>query len=891
MRPERWWGILRLRTRSLLKRSQADQELEKELRFHLEQQAMENAERGMAEEEALFAARRALGGVAQIQEECRDMRRTDVIGDALQDIRYAARALRRAPGFAAVIVLTMALAIGANSAIFSVIQGVLLKPLPYPESAQLVRLFLTNPTFPKFPLNPWDFTDYRARAHSFESMAAYTHATPQLSGHGRPVRLEAFQVTAGLFHVLGLKPAMGREFSRKEELPVAPRLAVVSDRLWRTRLDARPDIVGQTIVLDAEPWTVIGVMPPGVAHPGNAYHAVAFGDSVDLWTPYAFDQPRANRGSHFMDAVGRLNAGVTPSRAQAELNAVMSQMGRENDGDKGWQVMAKPLHQEITGASRPMLLVLFGAVGLVLLIACANAANLLLARASSRQREIAIRAALGARRSRLIRQMLTESVMIALAGAVLGSAVAVAGVRALVALLPADFPRGADIHVNGYVFLFTLAVALATGLLFGLAPALQGSKTDLRSPLHDGSRSTTSSAGSLRLRNGLVVSEVALACVLLIGAGLMLRSFLNLMRTDPGFRAEHVLTASISLPGQNYKKAEDVGRFDGTLLRRLNADAGVRGAGVGSDLPWTGYDENAGGFHVEGEQQVRTEDTHARYHAASPGYFEALGIPLLQGRGFDGHDMKDGPQTLIINQSMARRYWRNGDALGRRLTFDDHPKEKDWMTVVGIVGDVKDTPASAGAEPAFWWPIEQAPFPMRDMSVVVRGEADAERMADQVRAAVASVDPNLAVADLRLMQDVTDRSYSTSRFTVFLVGLFAALALVLAATGTYGVIAYSVTQRRHEFGVRMALGAKPADVVGAVLRHGMGLAAFGVAAGVLCGLLFGRLLGSLLYGVAATDLATIAAACALLLAASALACYLPAKRATGSDPIRALRAE
>jgi predicted permease len=891
MRPERWNEILKLRLRSLLRRSQVERELDRELRFHLEQQAMENAERGMSEEEALFAARRSLGGLEQIQEECRDMRRTGFIQDVLQDMRYAARTLRRDLGFTAVIVLTMALAIGANSAIFSVIQGVLLKPLPYSAPDRLVRLFLTTAAFPKFPLNPWDFVDYRARARSFESMAAYTHATPQLSGHGRPVRLEAFQVTSGFFHVLGLQPAMGREFSRKEELPVAPRLAVISDRLWRTRLDARPDVIGQRIILDEEPWVAIGVMPPGVAHPGNAYHAVAFGESVDLWIPYAFDQDPANRGSHFMDGVARLKDGVTPAAAQAELNSVMSQMGREHDGDKGWHVMAKPLQQEITGASRPMLLVLFGAVGLVLLIACANAANLLLARATARQREVAIRAALGARRSRLIRQMLTESVMIALAGALMGCGVAVAGVRVLTTLLPADFPRGADIHVNGFVFLFTLCVAIATGLLFGLAPALQGSKTDLRSPLHNGSRSATSSAGSLRLRNALVVSEVALACVLLIGAGLMLRSLVNLMGTGPGFRAEHVLTASLSLPNANYKKVQDVGRFDQMLLSRLSANAGVQSAGVGSDLPWTGYDENAGGFHVEGEHQVPQDDTHARYHAASAGYFEALGIPVLKGRAFDGHDTKDGPQTLIINQSMAKRYWRNGDALGRRLTFDNNPKEKDWMTVVGIVGDVKDTPASPGAEPGFWWPTEQAPFPMREMSLAVRGDADAKVLADQVRAAVESIDPNLAVADIRTMEHVTDRSYATSRFAVFLVGLFAVLALVLAGTGTYGVIAYSVTQRSHEFGVRMALGARPGDVVAAVLRHGMGLALAGVTGGVLCGLLFGRLLRTLLYGVGAADVTTIAASAGLLLAASAIACYLPARRATASDPMRALRAE
>jgi predicted permease len=395
----------------------------------------------------------------------------------------------------------------------------------------------------------------------------------------------------------------------------------------------------------------------------------------------------------------------------------------------------------------------------------------------------------------------------------------------------------------------------------------------------------------VRLRNSLVVSEVALACVLLIGAGLMLRSFPNLLHTDPGFRPERVLTASISLPNARYKTSDMALRFYHTLLTELASIPGVRAAGAGTDLPWTGYDENAGGFQIEGKKPPPHQDLHARYHTASADYFRALGIPLIRGRFFTEHDNKDAPLALIVNESMARRYWPRENALGSRITFEDNPKEKDWMTIIGIVGDVKDTPASSGAEPAFWWPLLQEPWGFSDMSIVVRGDAGPTLLASQIRAAVSSLDPSLAVADVRLMDQIADNSYSTSRFAFFLVGLFAILASTLAAIGTYGVISYSVNQRSHEFGIRMALGAKSRDVVVTVLREGMQLTIAGVIAGVVCGLALGRLLGSLLYGVGVSDPLTFLVACLLVVAASALACYLPARRATRNDPMNALRAD
>ncbi len=887
----RWWDIFRLRLRSLARRGRVEQELDRELRFHLDQEVEENLARGMLPPEARLAALRRLGAVTQIQEECRDMRRTNHLENLGRDLQYALRTLGRNPGFAIIVVLTLALSIGANSAIFSVIDGVLLRPLPYPDAGQLVRVFFHNPTYPKFPLNPFDFRDFRARNRSFESLAGFTRGDLQLSGAGQPERFTSFRVTAGYFHLLGIRPARGREFTTNDELPGNARIVMLSDRVWRNRFASDPNIIGRKIMLDSQPFTVAGVMPPDTEHPGNEYHGVPQGKTVDLWWPFTFEGNPAQRGSHYLECIGRLKQGVTPERAQSEILALMAQMSKEHPGAlDGWQAIVVPLYQEVVGPSQRLLLVLLGAVTLVVLIACANAANLLLARATARQREMAVRAALGAGRARLIRQMLTESLLIALLGGGLGAAIAIAGVRALVSLLPAGFPRAGAIHVNGAVFAFTLLVALATGILFGLAPAMQAARTDLQNNLRDGGRGSTSSGRHPRLRNVLVAGEISLACVLLIGAGLMLRSFVNLLRTDPGFRPEHVLTASISLPHEQYKGLAALTFYD-RLLTNLNASSTIRTAGVATDLPWTGYDDNIGGFTIEGKKPAKGQEFHARYHVASPDYFRALGIPLVRGRFFTPGDNMKAVPAVIINECMARRYWPNEDAVGKRMTFEDTPKEKDWMKVVGIVGDVKDKPDSKVAENSMYWAIPQTPVSIDDMSVVVRGNSDPALLVNAVRQAVRQVDPSLALADIRLMDDIADASISTPRFALFLVGLFAALALTLAAIGMYGVISYSVSQRTHEFGLRMALGAASWDVQRLVLRQGLRLALLGVVLGIGGALVLGRVLWSLLYQVNPADPLTFAGVSLLAIAIAALACYLPALRATTSDPAAALRSE
>ncbi len=892
MKLSRLRDIARLRTRSIFRRAAAENELSKELRFHLDQEMEDRLSAGLAFDEARIQALRSLGGIAQIQEECRDTRRTNMLENIKQDIRYALRTLWKSRAFTTVMVLTLGLAIGATSAIFSVVDGVLLRSLPYRDPDRLVNIFTSRPEYPKFPVNPNDFRDLRARLHSFESMAAYVHNDLQLSGYGQPIRLTGFAITSGFFHVLGISPEIGREFDRGNELEGKGNVAIISDNIWRTRFAANRNVIGKKIYLDNVAYTIVGVMPPGTQHPGNSYKAVAYGNSVDLWMPFTnFGKPEY-RGSHFLDVIARLRNRVSLGQATGEINAAMRQLGKEypND-DQGWAVLVNPLKTEVSGRSQRLLLVLLGAVMLLLLLACVNAANLLLARASSRRRELALRAAVGANRPRLIQQMLTESGILALFGALLGTVVAFAGVKALVSLLPADFPRSGDIHLDAPVFLFTLLVAVGCGLAFGIVPAIVDTRQDLRESLHESGRSNTGARSSSRLRNMLVVCEVTLACALLIGTGLMLRSFVNLLKTDPGFRSEQTLTATISLPNVTYKDNKTVASFYNSLLVQVRNTPGVTAAGAATDLPWTGWDDNAGGWSIQGETQPPNDFFHARYHEATPGFFQALGMHVRRGRTFDDRDTADSPKVLVINEAMAR-YWKHGDALGGRITFEDHPKDKDWLTVVGIVADVKDAPGQAGAHASFWWPIEQEPFPIAMASAVaVRSNLDTEVVTARLRSIVHDLDPNLAVSDIRTMQQVTDAAYSTSRFALALLALFAILAITLAAIGTYGVIAYSVSQRLREFGVRLALGAQPTQVASQVLINALRLTAIGAVAGVLLGIALSRLLGNLLYEVRAADPPSIFYTCAIALIIAALASAVPALRATRADPMQALRAD
>jgi predicted permease len=806
------------------------------------------------------------------------------------DVRYAVRQLSHSPGFTLVMFLTLALSIGANSAIFSVIDGVLLKSLPYPRADRLVRIFLSSPTYPKFPLNPFDFRDYRARNKSFESMAIFTRGDVQLSGSGEPVRLNGFGVTSGYFRVLGLQPELGREFDFNAEIPGNGLQIILSDRLWRTRFAADPAIIGRVVTLNTQPFTVVGVMPKGTEHPGNEYHSVSYGDSVDAWWPFSFAGDPNQRGSHFVEGIARLKDGVTVEQARSEMNAIMTQLGREHpNNDAGWTVLVVPLYAEIVGKTRQMLFVLLGAVGMVLLIACVNAANLLLARASARRRELAVRVAMGAPRKRVLRQLLTESLLISFSGGAVGLVLAVEGVHLLVSLLPGDFPRANDIHVSGPLFAFASFVSVFTGLLFGIVPAMQAAGTDPKEGLQRSARTNTASGQQSKLRSALVISEVSLACVLLIGAGLMLRSLVNQIRLDPGFQQEHLLTASLSLPHEQYKTGLDVGRFYQKLDARLSLLPGVESEGAGTDLPWTGWDENAGGFNIEGKKPPPGEELHARYHMATPGFFHALGTPLIAGRFFKDSDTDTSLSVLIINRAMAERYWPGKDAIGKRMTFEDKPKEKDWLTIVGEVGDVKDQPNSPAAEPGFWMPEIQTGN--RDMSIAIRSSANPELLADALRSEVRRMNPALAVADVRVMNQIVQASVATPRFVFVLVGMFAGLALLLATIGTYGVISYSVSQRTPEFGLRMALGAQQGDVLRLVLGQASRLALAGTVLGIVVSLGVVRVLRNLIYHVSPTDPETFLVVGTGVIVVALIACYIPARRATRADPMQALRAE
>jgi len=881
---------LRYRLRALFRRDTVETELDQELHFHFEKEVEKHMRSGLTEEESRRRARLAFGGDSKIKEDCREARGTGFVETALQDVRYALRQLRENPVFAVVMILTLALSIGANSAIFSVIDSVLLRSLPYRQPEKLTRIFMTSDAFPRFSLNPFDFRDMRARNQSFESMAAYNRSDMQLAGSsGDPIRVNGVRITAGFFHVLGVGPELGREFDTNAEIPGNELQVILSDRLWRTQFGADPKILGHKITLNAQPFTIVGVMPPGTAHPGNQYHALSYGEGVDVWSPFAFEGNPAQRGSHYIEGIGRLKDGVSGETAQGEVFSMMNTIAHEHGSDMGhWRMLVVPLDREIVGPNRQMLLVLLGAVTLVLLIACANAANLLLARAAARQRELAVRTALGASRARLVRQLLTESLLLAFTGGSLGLLLALGGVKGLVSLLPSDFPRLHEIHVSAPVFLFTFLVSSVTGVLFGLVPALQASRTDPRQGLHESGRAATGSAKMSRMRDVLVVVEVSLACVLMVGAGLMFRSLLNLLHLDPGFQHQHVLTANLWLPVAAYKTTPERLRFYERLATDLESIPGVSSAGLGSDLPWTGWDDNIG-LSIEGRKPPPHQSFNARYHAATWDYFRVLGIPLKRGRFFTREDNADRPKVIVINQALANLYWPKGDAVGKRITFGDHPTESDWLTIVGIVGDVKDKPESANTHPAFWWSALQTPF--SQMSVVVRANTDSQALTQSVEAAVHRIDPSLAVAEVQWMDEVADATVAKPRFAFVLVGIFAGLAILLAAIGTYGVIAYSVSRRTPEFGLRMALGAQRMDVLLLVLRQATMLTLGGAVLGMAFAFLAARVLKSMIYEVNPSDPLIYSAAGVFVIAMALAACCVPARKATKTDPMIALRAE
>jgi putative ABC transport system permease protein len=811
-----------------------------------------------------------------------------------QDLRYGVRMLLKHPGFTLIAVLTLALGIGANTAIFSFVNGVLLKPLPYRAPDELIRVFETSQTQPKFPMSGGNFQDYRDQNSTLAGLALYTRQDVDLSQDDKPERLAALRASAGFFDVLGVQPLLGREFRREDELPDNNRVVILSHRLWQRRFNSDPGIVGRVVTLSGRPFTVVGVMPPGVQHVGGDYRSMPHGESVDAWWPVALP-PQANRGSHFLNAVGRLKPGVPLAQASADFNVIAERLAQQfPNTNRNWRITIQPLHEEIVGRAQTTLLVLFGAVFFVLLIACVNVANLLLARATAREREMAVRSAVGAGRGRIVRQLLTESLLLAVVSSAVGILLAKWAIDALSALGPEQLPRLQAVSIDGRILLFTLALTLLTGVLFGLAPALQAGQVNLNELLKEGGRSGAGNR-QRRLRDALVVVEVALAMVLLVGAGLLVRSFWKLQQADPGFDHERVLTANLLLRGARYDNGPKIIAFQKQLLERVSALPGVQSAGLTSDLPWTGYDENVD-FIVEGKTSPMNDSPSARFHVASPDYFRTIGMPLIAGRFFndadrisDGSDGVGGLAVVLINRAMADRYWPGENAVGKRFSFSSQPREQDWFNVVGVVGDVKDFPHSPAAAPAFYWPTTQRAFPQ--LIVAVRTSAEPLGLIEALRNEVRALDKDLSLAEVKTLETVAATAVAGRRFTLWLVGLFALTALLLAAIGIYSVLSYLVAQRTHEIGVRMALGAQLGDVLKLVVRQGMTLVLLGLASGVAVAFALTRLMKGLLFEVKATDPLTFAAVAALLAVVALLACWIPARRATKVDPMIALRCE
>jgi len=814
----------------------------------------------------------------------------------LADIRYTLRVLRKSPGFTLIVVLALALGIGANTAIFSVVNAVLLRALPFPDPGRIVMVWSPNPLIlagvDELPPSNADLKDWREQNHVFERLAGVTSRQFNLAGEGEPERAGGAEVTADFFSVLGVQPERGRWFTADEDQP-GKRVAVISDALWRRRYAGDPQIIGRQITIDGQGHTVVGVMPAGFQFPRGSElpNFYAFAAQTDVWTPLGWDAKRwSNRGSHILIAVGRLKGGVPVQQAQQQMGAIEKRLSEQFNDSRGWSAKVMPLHDQIVGGTRVALWTLLGAVGFVLLIACANVANIVLARASARQKEMAIRTAVGANRMRVTQQLLTESVLLALAGGVLGLILASVGIDVLLSITPADVPRMEGVGIDGRVLAFTALISLATGLLFGVAPAFQMSSSRLNETLKESGRGSSAGTVSRRFRGALVAGEVALALILLAGAGLLMKSFVRLAQVDPGFHAQSAVTMDLTLPEFKYDTDQKRAAFFQLALNRIGALPGVEVVGAISRLPLGNSAEELDAFTIAGKAlPANGQLPLAEYRVCSAEYFRALGVPLIRGRWFTNADAESRPQVAVINQEFARQYLSGDDPMGKRIKMGYPNSTNPWLTVVGIVHDVKHNSLAAPAPPQLY--VSYLQSAESGMTLVIRTAGDPLRVVAAARNEVRSVDPDQPVANIRTMDHIVAASMARQRFNMLLLGIFAAVALALAAVGLYGVISYSVGQRAHEIGIRMALGAKRTDVLRMVLRQGMVLVAAGLAVGLAAALMMSRMLTSLLYEVRATDPVVLVGVALLLAAVAAAACSVPALRATRVDPVTALRYE
>jgi putative ABC transport system permease protein len=871
-------GKIQRRVKTLANREEFESDLDDEMRFHLEMETRKHIEGGMTPAAARARAEREFGGVERFKDEVRDVRGVTWMDDMIRDVRFALRSLRRSPAFTVVAVLCLALGIGANAAVFSVLNAVLLRPLPYPEPDRLVRIYETMESFGQGSVSLPNYRDWVEQSTGFSQLAFWANSSRNLVGNGGAERIMTVETTPNLLALLGVQPLRGRAFDPAQDDPRKSRIAVVSEAFWRSRFGADPALVGRPVQLDGAPYTGVGIMPEGFDFPPG-------GTKADAWL--LFNDPRAEtaRGAHMLGVVGRLKPGVSQEQATAQLKQVADRLAKTYpDNQLGRSVKVKRLQDTVVEDSREGLLILFGAVVLVLLIACANVANLLLARAAVRQREVAVRLSLGAGRSRLVRQFLVESLVLALAGAILGTVLAVVSLRALEPLVAGALPVAGHIPLDVRVFVFLLLAAGLSGLLFGIGPALQASRQDLRDSLTEGGGKSTSSVRQQRFRSALVVVEIALSLVLLVGAGLLLRGFLRLSATPSGLVAENVLTAHMAVPAAQLEGA--TARIFRPVVEKVRALPGVRSAALISMLPiqeaWTN-----GSYQVVGRPPLPPQQQPlAEWRAASPGFFSTLGIPVLRGRDFDSTDGGPGVRRVIINEALARKEFPGENPLGRQLLLEEAPH-----TIVGLVGSVRQAGLDHEPLPEVYFPYtrEGIEVYLSDSILVIRTAVPPEGLTAEVRGAVRQVDPGLSLYNVQTMEEVVSRSLADRRLQLLLLAAFAGIALLLAAAGLYGVISYLVAQRTREIGVRLALGAQRREVVGMVMRQGAGLAAAGIALGLVGGLALTRVLGSLLYGVSARDPLTFVTIPALLAAVALAATWMPARRAARVDPMLAIR--
>ncbi len=819
-----------------------------------------------------------------------------------QDLQYGYRVAVRSLGITAAAVLTLALGIGSVSAMFSVVNGVLLRPLLYAEPDRLVMVWEIYPPegIDYLPASAPDYMDWRAQSQSFDSLAAMVETNFNLTEGGDPERARGGRVTASLFPLLGIEPALGRTFLLDEEEPGRHRVVVLSHALWQRRFGSDPGVVGKTMLIDGAAHTVVGIMPRGFEFPPPfSRDGAVYATRHELWVPLVLTPEQLNqRLAHFLRVLGRLKPDVTLAQARAEMDRIVRQVSRDYpDEHADIEAHVVGLHDQVVGFVRPAILLLMVAVGLVLAIACANVANLLFARGAARQREIAIRFALGARRRRVFRQLLTESVMLSVLGGAMGLVLAYLGMRLLNAYIPGSVPRLAEVGLDFSLVGPTLAVSVLTGIAFGMAPAWRVRRIDLHGSLKEGGRTTTAGSSQRRLRSSLVVLEIALSLTLLIGASVLIQSFIRLRRVDPGFLPQNVLVWDLTLPESKYPEEHQKAAFYHQAVQRLRNVGGVVSAGAISHLPLggTAYGNLA---RIEGRAMTSLKDVPTTTcGAVTPGYFRTMGIPLIRGRTFTDLDTIESNLVVVINQTMARRFWPDTEPIGKRFKQGQPGQEAPWLAIVGVVGDVKQWGLTAEIRPAVYLPRLQDPFRTNrgadpgSMSLVMRSESQPENLVPTVREALGDLDREVILSNLRTLEQVVSGSTASRRFTMLLMGLFAAMALALAVMGIFSVITFSVAERTHEMGVRMAFGAGARDVVSLVVRTAMKLTLTGVTLGLAGGFALTRLMSGLLYGVRGIDLLSFVGAPILFFAISIVASTIPARSATAADPLVALRYE